>query len=83
VRVEAVVAMAFIETAHIWGEGGRNISFATCRRGTNRLDEWLALYRLTAASFMIGEAHVVIIDRSFIRKHRLALAWRTRHHGSS
>jgi hypothetical protein len=53
-----------------------------CRREANRLDEWLPLYRLTTVSCVIGEAHVVIIDRSFIPEHPLASGWRSRQHGS-
>ena len=81
-RVVAVVASAVIETTQISGEVGRNISFLVCRLETNRLDEWLPLYRLTAVSFVIGEAHVAIIDRSFIEEHPLALAWRSLQYGS-
>jgi hypothetical protein len=82
VRVVAVAAIAFIETTHISGEVGRNISFPACRREKNRPDEWLALYRLSAVSCAIGEAHVVIVDRSSIQVHPLALSWRSRQRGS-
>ena len=82
VRVVALVASAVIGTTQISGEVGRNILFPACRRETNRPDEWLPLYRLTAVSFVIGEAHVVVIDRSVIEEHPVALAWRSRQHGS-
>jgi hypothetical protein len=82
VHVVAVVASAVVETTQISGEVGRKISFPACRRATNRPDEWLALYRLTVVSFVIGEAHGVIIDRSSIQEHPVALAWRSRQHGS-
>jgi hypothetical protein len=80
--VAAAVASAVIETTQISNEVGRNISFPACGRQPKRPDEWLPLYRLTAVSFVIGEANVVIIDRSFIKDHPLALAWRSRHRGS-
>jgi hypothetical protein len=82
VRVVAVVAPAVIETTQILDEVGRNISFPACARQPNRPDEWHPLYRLTAVSCVIGEAHVVIIDRSFIKEHPLAFAWPSRQHGS-
>ena len=33
--------------------------------------------------FVTGEAHMVIIDKSFIKEHPLAFAWRSRQHGSA
>jgi hypothetical protein len=82
VRVVALVASAVIGTTQISGEVGRNISFPACRRKTNRLDEWLPLYRLTAVSCVIGEAHVAIIDKPFIQEHPVASGWRSRQYGS-
>ena len=72
----AVVAAAVIETTQMLDEVGRNISFPVCGRQQNRPDEWHPLYRLTAVSCVIGEAHAVI------KEHPLAVAWPSRQHGS-
>jgi hypothetical protein len=81
-RVVAVVAPTVIETTQTLDEVGRNVSFPACGRRPNRPDEWHPLYRLTAVSCVIGGALEVIVDRSFITEHPLAVAWPSRQLGS-